>query len=914
MKQRFTLLSLCSMLFMLISLSTSAQSGNNCNNAIPLTVNVNECSFTQVTNEGLTNSGQSPLTCTGFAGGDLWLSIVVPPSGEVTVSAQIIIGTTNLLMNMNMAAYSGSCGGLTQIDCDEDSGPGSYPALTLSGLTPGETIYLQFWDLGNNQQSPFNVCANGTPVCTSPTATFTANCAGNNEYEVDVNITNLGDATEVAISDENGAFVSGITTTGVYTVGPFDLGEEVTLTVEHAEDMSCNVSETLSDIGLACENVLTCGSPLAQSYCYGNNESFGFLYTSPSLSDVTITFSDGLITQIGDDRLRIRNGSNASAPVIYDSNNQPNNPDQEVDLTGLVRVADSGSMFVQITSDLGGSCQDGSLGLGGGWNWTVDCSTDGGYCIGIPELYSEVTFEESSVEFDLDEAGYSGLAQCDGPGDNPDMFFKFTAEGSVTYFQVEASGDFDPVIEIFDACGGAQLACVNEAGPGQDELTWLTGLTVGQEYAYRVFNAGSGNPVSSVFMTGVRHIPQVQLRTFDCGATDLIANSIIRSNWPVPNTMVDGFVFEFTELEAPFNVYEVPSPNGANPQFRMYWFTNFEYGRSYSVRTKVRMYEGPNEGDYGPACTISMADEPISALQPQYEDGFFQFCNIIKALPIAQASNYRWVFDDGVETLEYNSNSSNYFCSLQNVDGLQMATSYTVEVFVTSQGTESTTSIPRTINTLNSVPNTELNENFIACGSTVPITSNTQAFNVCAADYYTFRFTNTTTMEQIEKVRPNRVIVFSQVNGLQEGQTYDVDVKAFAGGLDGDYSTACTISFAEPPGFAENDDEIVGFTEETENSDVNDELLVRSALNVYPNPITDGETLITITDLETSQQDVVIRVMDLSGRVVATERFGNMGSEFNAVLRLEDKVSTGVYILSATVDGEVIETTKLIVE
>ncbi len=913
MKQRFTLLSVLSILGLLFSVSISAQSGNNCNNAIPLTVNINNCSFTQVTNEGLTNSGQAPTVCTGFAGGDLWLSLVAPPSGEVAISSQFIFGTSNLLMNINMAAYTGTCGSLTQVDCDEDSGPGNYPAMTLSGLTPGQTVFLQFWDVDNNQQSPFEVCANGTPVCTSPTASFTPSCAGNNEYEVDVNITSLGDATEVAITDENGAFVSGITTTGVYTVGPFDLGSEVTLTVEHAEDMSCNVSETVSDIGLGCENVLTCGSPLAQSYCYGNNESFGFLYTSPSLSDVTITFTDGLITQIGDDRLRIRNGSNASAPVIYDSNNQPNNPDQEVDLAGLVRVADSGSMYVQITTDVGGSCQDGSLGLGGGWSWTVDCSTDGGYCIGIPELESEVTFAASNGVFDLAEAGYSGLAQCDGPGSNPDMFFKFTAVGSVTYFQVDASGDFDPVIEIFDACGGSQLACVNDDGPGQDELTWLTGLTVGQEYAYRVYNAGSGNPVSTVFTTGVRHIPQVQLRTFDCGATDLVANSIIRSNWPVPNTMVSGFVFEFTELEAPFNVYEVPSPNGANPQFRIYWFDDFEYGRSYSVRTKVRMYEGPNESDYGPACTITMASEAVSALQPQYADQFYQFCDVVRAVPVSQATNYRWVFDDGVETIEYNSNSGNYFCSLQNVNGLEMATSYTVEVFVTSQGTESTTSIPRTINMLNSVPNTQLNPNFVACGSTVPISSNTQAFNVCAADYYTFRFTNTVTQEQIEKIRPNRVIVFSQVNGLEEGESYNVAVKAFAGGIDGDYSTECAVSFALPPGFAENDDEIVGFTEETENSS-NDDLLVKSALNVYPNPISDGETLITITDLQTSQQDVMIRVMDLSGRVVATERFGNMGSDFNAVLHLDDKVSTGVYILTATVDGELIETTKLIVE
>src|SRR5690554_2999455 len=157
------------MLFLSFSTQLMAQSGNNCASAIPLTVTLNECSYTTVSNVGLTNSFVTPAgaSCTGYAGGDLWLSVVLPESGEVYVNSRFIPGVSNLNMDINMAIYSGSCGSLSLIGCDDDSGDGFYPAAILTG-TPGSTMYLQFWDTQNNQQSPLHVCANGTPTCNVP--------------------------------------------------------------------------------------------------------------------------------------------------------------------------------------------------------------------------------------------------------------------------------------------------------------------------------------------------------------------------------------------------------------------------------------------------------------------------------------------------------------------------------------------------------------------------------------------------------------------------------------------------------------------------------------------------------------------------------------------------------------------------
>jgi hypothetical protein len=277
---------------------TSAQTGNTCADAIPFPVVVNDCQFQVLNNSGLSNSGVIPTGCqpNGFAGGDLWLAITMPPSGEVTATGSLNLDPPiDFNMDINMQVWQGSCGSLTELACDNDDGPGFYPTATFSAA-PGSTVYIQLWDLGNNQFSDYNFCVEGTPTCTSPVATFSEVCDGNNEYSVEVNLTGLGDASEVNISNDGGApAINGITSTGTYTVGPFNLGDVVNITVEHADDASCNASYEASDVGSTCPNLLSCGNPLNQTYCYGNNDNTAFLYTSPFGSEVTLTFLSGLI-------------------------------------------------------------------------------------------------------------------------------------------------------------------------------------------------------------------------------------------------------------------------------------------------------------------------------------------------------------------------------------------------------------------------------------------------------------------------------------------------------------------------------------------------------------------------------------------------------------------------------------------
>ena len=97
-------------------------------------------------------------------------------------------------------------------------------------------------------------------------------------YTVDVNVTDLGDAPDVDIlSDINGLEQNDVGL-GTYTVGPFPTGTPANITLVHNGNNACNV--TLPEVNpssncIACDN-----STLNQTYCYVDNDSHNWAYTS----------------------------------------------------------------------------------------------------------------------------------------------------------------------------------------------------------------------------------------------------------------------------------------------------------------------------------------------------------------------------------------------------------------------------------------------------------------------------------------------------------------------------------------------------------------------------------------------------------------------------------------------------------
>jgi len=157
--------------------ATPPLSNDNCNTATPLTINTS-CSYATYTTVGATAS-TTPSTppapgCASYSGGDVWFSFVVPANGEVTVDTQ-----TGGMTDSGMAWYTGTCGALTLLECDDDdSANGLMSSITRTGLTPGTTIYVRFWEYGNDSQGTFGICATSPGPCTTPASQASGFTAG----------------------------------------------------------------------------------------------------------------------------------------------------------------------------------------------------------------------------------------------------------------------------------------------------------------------------------------------------------------------------------------------------------------------------------------------------------------------------------------------------------------------------------------------------------------------------------------------------------------------------------------------------------------------------------------------------------------------------------------------------------------
>lgn len=143
--------------------TTTPISNDECAGAIPVAVGTNGiCVEVEGTNAGASASGGvGAPSCGGYAGGDVWYSIVVPASGEVTFAVDF--AAANSLGDADIAIYYGPCGSLTEIDCDDNSGTGSMPNIQATGLTPGATVYVRVWDFGNDDIGSFDLCFSEPP-------------------------------------------------------------------------------------------------------------------------------------------------------------------------------------------------------------------------------------------------------------------------------------------------------------------------------------------------------------------------------------------------------------------------------------------------------------------------------------------------------------------------------------------------------------------------------------------------------------------------------------------------------------------------------------------------------------------------------------------------------------------------------
>jgi len=134
---------------------------DDCTGAIELTVGANfDASPTNGSNVSATNSlGLPTLSCVATnRSNDVWYSVIVPASGTLTIETRPSTGT--VMTDSVLSIFSGACGSLVEIGCDDDSSAsGNFSLELLTGLTPGDVIYIGVWRYGTTLDGEFQISA-----------------------------------------------------------------------------------------------------------------------------------------------------------------------------------------------------------------------------------------------------------------------------------------------------------------------------------------------------------------------------------------------------------------------------------------------------------------------------------------------------------------------------------------------------------------------------------------------------------------------------------------------------------------------------------------------------------------------------------------------------------------------------------
>ncbi|WP_179352825.1 T9SS type B sorting domain-containing protein [Winogradskyella vidalii] len=319
---------------------------------------------------------------------------------------------TPLNLTFNFGDIESCCDDLLVFDTNGDSLYADNNGGDLSGLTfqsSGDTISFQI-----DSDSSVS-CASGSSdginytvscaTCVNPEATFevVSDCFNGPQFFVEVDLTDLGSATSMTLSDNQGSADQTVSTPDVYTFGPYPNLTDVIITAANVDDVNCTLISNSLTQEICTETYIDCvnDGPLTLDYCYSSNDTNILTYTSIDGTPLNLTFNSGFVENFWDEL------------VVLDSDGEPfegyapedNNYGNAGDVSGITLQSTGDTISFYINSDGIFSCDEGSSPMGGGINYTVSCAT----CVN-PEVAFDVVSDcingpQFFVEVDLTDLG-----------------------------------------------------------------------------------------------------------------------------------------------------------------------------------------------------------------------------------------------------------------------------------------------------------------------------------------------------------------------------------------------------------------------------------------------------------------------------------------------------------------------------
>ena len=239
----------------------------------------------------------------------------------------------------------------------------------ISFQSSGDTITLEVVEDG----SISCVSSGYTPItftvscatCVNPQVDYevVSDCLNAPQFFVDVNVTDLGSAGSLTISDNQGNS-SSTSSTGTIQLGPYANNTDVQITTSNDDDTNCSSSSGPLTQEYCATTLVDCAvGPVSSSYCYDNGDTTQFEYVSSDGSPLNLTIDSGLI-EAGWDIIIV---TDTDGSILFQGDNGG-------DLTGLNFQSSGDTIYLGFQTDGSVSCTSSST-YAGGIDWTVACAT-----------------------------------------------------------------------------------------------------------------------------------------------------------------------------------------------------------------------------------------------------------------------------------------------------------------------------------------------------------------------------------------------------------------------------------------------------------------------------------------------------------------------------------------------------------
>ncbi|MGG5485765.1 gliding motility-associated C-terminal domain-containing protein [Gaetbulibacter sp. PBL-D1] len=385
--------------------------GSICSNPIMVTTPLPYVTTDDTSNYGDDYTGGPGANCgstSGYLGGD---DVVYSYTSAVDTSIDIAlsgVGTytgifvytdcANIGSQCETGAVNGFAGGDMLID--------NYT------VTSGTTYYIVISTWPSPQSTPYTLTITEN-TCVDAEAIFStvSDCANGDQFLVEVDLTSLGSAGTITISDDQGSTPQTVDAVGVYTFGPYAHGTPVIMTAANDDDSNCTLVSTSLTENYCLDNIVDCAvGPVNTTFCYFNNidddpSVATFSYTSTDGSQLNLTINAGQMESCCDELVVI----DSDGTILYNQNTP--NP------AGLTFQSSGDTISWYVNSDVSVSCESNGYTP---FDVTVACAT----CENPEATFSTVSDctngNQFLVEVDLTSLGSAGtITISDDQGSTP---------------------------------------------------------------------------------------------------------------------------------------------------------------------------------------------------------------------------------------------------------------------------------------------------------------------------------------------------------------------------------------------------------------------------------------------------------------------------------------------------------------